>query len=212
MDAAAAYGPIPGAGVLPNASSIGVQTPAVWKQGEKLLLYAGRLEPVKNPLLLLRALRRLAEENRAGGLRCVVAGGGSMRRRVENEIRRLGLQSLVVSEPAVPFDRMAELYRSAYILVLPSVVEGFPTTVLEAGAFGVPAIATDTIGNRDAVIHGETGLLVPPNDEKALAEAIFGLAQDPALRNRLGQSAFNRSREFTIDRTADAFVRTLSVL
>jgi glycosyltransferase involved in cell wall biosynthesis len=115
----------------------------------------------------------------------------------------------VTLEPAAPFARMAELYRSAWALVLPSIVEGYPTTILEAGTFGVPAIATRTVGNSDAVIDGETGLLFPRGDGEALAAALHRVACEPGLRDRLGKNAFERSKKFTIKNTADVFVQAL---
>jgi glycosyltransferase involved in cell wall biosynthesis len=74
------------------------------------------------------------------------------------------------------------------LLVLPSYREGFPTVILEAGAMGVPVIATDIVGNRDAVAHGKTGLLVNPREPAALAEAIRILVADRFLRQAMGSA------------------------
>jgi glycosyltransferase involved in cell wall biosynthesis len=212
MECALSYGPIPRPQVLPNAPQIKAEAPLPCPAGDRLFLFAGRMEKVKNPVLLVHAMQELKNSGRAGGIRLLMVGGGNIFDRVEHEIARCGLQGLITLEPAAPFERMAELYRSTYALVLPSVVEGFPTTILEAGAFGVPTIASNTIGNRDAIVPNETGLLVPLGDAPALAGAMFRLSQDSAQRNRLGRGAFNRSREFTIERTAEAFVRTLNLL
>ena len=82
------------------------------------------------------------------------------------------------------------VWQRAAVAVLPtSYGEGLPLALLEAAACGRPIIATDTAGCREAVRHGETGLLVPPHDVAALAEAIAALAGDPARRQAMGTAA-----------------------
>lgn len=79
------------------------------------------------------------------------------------------------------------------VLLLPSYREGFGTVVLEAAAMGLPAIGTDIVGLRDAIVNNETGLLVPPRDAKKLAEVMEQLLLDSELRHRLGEKARQRS-------------------
>ncbi|MEJ2263146.1 MAG: glycosyltransferase family 4 protein [Anaerolineales bacterium] len=83
---------------------------------------------------------------------------------------------------------MKVVYEKSHIVTLPSLGEGVPTVLLEAAACGRPIVATDVPGCRQAVIHGSNGLLVPPNDAEALAEALYQLISDPALRNKMGAS------------------------
>ncbi len=111
---------------------------------------------------------------------------------------------------SVPLNQIASIWRNAHIAVLPSFYgEGVPKSLLEAAASGKPLIATDMPGCRDVVVNEETGLLVPPRDPTALAEAIIRLAGDPALRRRLGQAARVRVEErFSIDQVID---QTLSL-
>ncbi len=85
--------------------------------------------------------------------------------------------------------------------MLPSYREGFGSVVLEAAACGVPAVATRIYGLTDAVVDGETGLLVPVRDPRALAEAMRRLAGDAALRASMGAAA--RARVLRDFRTAD---------
>jgi glycosyltransferase involved in cell wall biosynthesis len=87
-------------------------------------------------------------------------------------------------------DDIAGLWRRAHIALLPSHGgEGLPNTLLEAAAAGRPMIATDVPGCRELVRTGETGILVPPRDPAALADALARLAADAALRQRLGAAA-----------------------
>jgi glycosyltransferase involved in cell wall biosynthesis len=86
------------------------------------------------------------------------------------------------------------------VTVMPSHEEGFSNSLIEAMARGLPAIATAVGGNVEAISHEVTGLLVPPRDPEALAEALFRLYEDPLLRQRLGVSARARAvSEFSID-------------
>lgn len=87
-----------------------------------------------------------------------------------------------------------DLLRAADAFVLPSHREGMPRSIVEAMLTGLPVIATDIRGSREEVLDGETGLLVPVRDEKALGEAIVKLAADPALRARLGAAGLRRAR------------------
>lgn len=84
---------------------------------------------------------------------------------------------------------IAALWRQTAIAVLPSYREGLPKALLEAAASGRPMVATDVPGCREIVRHGETGLLVPPRDPAALADALARLAGDADLRRRLGANA-----------------------
>ncbi len=78
------------------------------------------------------------------------------------------------------------------ILCLPSYREGFGTVVIEAAAMGIPAVGTDITGLRDAVVDGETGILVPPRDPGALFIALKSLLEDPERRARMGNAARDR--------------------
>jgi N,N'-diacetylbacillosaminyl-diphospho-undecaprenol alpha-1,3-N-acetylgalactosaminyltransferase len=87
------------------------------------------------------------------------------------------------------------------VFVLPSYREGTPMTVLEAMAMGLPVVATDVPGCREAVVAGETGFLVPPRSVDELVQAIRKLVEDPALRRRMGQAGRARAvQRFAIER------------
>ena len=93
---------------------------------------------------------------------------------------------------------IAEIWAKGQIAVLPSHREGLPKSLLEAAACGRPMVATDVSGCREIVRDGVTGLLVPPGDAGALADALERLARDPGLRRRLGAAARDLvEREFS---------------
>jgi glycosyltransferase involved in cell wall biosynthesis len=101
------------------------------------------------------------------------------------------------------------------LYVLASYREGFPRSAMEAAACGLPVIATDIRGCRQAVDHERTGLLVPVRDAHALADAVERLARDPALRQSFGAAAIDKAREQfdqqrIIDTTLATYERLLS--
>ncbi len=86
----------------------------------------------------------------------------------------------------------ASFFRASDVFCLPSYREGFPTVVLEAAACGVPTVASEIVGNVDAVVNGETGLLVPAKRSEPLAEALRRVTRDRVTRRRLGDAARER--------------------
>ena len=90
-------------------------------------------------------------------------------------------------------DKVAEYLQVMDLFVLPSYREGFPRSVLEAMSCELPVVATRIRGCREAVVHGETGLLVPPRDAVALAEAVSSLLDNPELMNQMGAAGRART-------------------
>jgi glycosyltransferase involved in cell wall biosynthesis len=155
------------------------------------LLYVGRLEPVKGPDLLLEAFRRIHAEVPAASL--CLAGEGSLRQHLEQEIGELGLEGsvrLLGESRCVP-----ELMKACDLLVIPSRGEGMPTVLLEALAAGVAVVATAVGAIPDVTQDGSFAALVPPDDAPALAEACIRLLRDDASRAALaarGSDAIRR--------------------
>jgi N,N'-diacetylbacillosaminyl-diphospho-undecaprenol alpha-1,3-N-acetylgalactosaminyltransferase len=95
----------------------------------------------------------------------------------------------------------------ADIVVLPSYREGVPRTLLEAASMGKPIVTTEVPGCREVVEEGTNGLLVPPRNSKALADAIARLAKDPAMRERMGKAGRQKAlEEFSIERVVGAYL------
>jgi glycosyltransferase involved in cell wall biosynthesis len=174
---------------------------------DKVFLFAGRLEKVKNPFLLLEAV----ESIRAAGLlppgvRFRIVGGGSLFPSVCKQVARSSLLSIVSVDAPIPGESMASLYAGAYAVVLTSVVEGYSLTVLEAAMCGVPSIGPDTLGVNEAIQDGRTGLLFPANDAEACGRAILSLVNDHGLRDKLGASAKQAASGSSADRSAVLFL------
>jgi glycosyltransferase involved in cell wall biosynthesis len=94
----------------------------------------------------------------------------------------------------VGYDPSPEKYLAiSHVICLPSYREGFGNVVIEAAAFGVPAVGTDIVGLKDAIVNGETGILVPPKDASALAGVLSDLLADDQRRKQMGEAAKSRA-------------------
>jgi len=153
---------------------------------ELQVIFSGRLDPQKDPALLLEAFAIAMTAAKAPRLRLRFLGDGPLVASLEERARSLGLQDRVRF-----LGRVNDVPRhlvEADIFVLPSLSEGISNALLEALAHGVPAIATDIPGNRDLIEDERTGLLVPAGDARVLSGALLRLAGDRALRESLGRA------------------------
>ncbi len=150
-----------------------------------------RLSPEKDIANLIRAAAQAAE--RARDLRVEIAGGGPCLEELEQLAASLGVADRIRFLGEV-HDVPAVLAR-ARMFVLPSLSEGIPLTVLEAMACGLPVVATRVGGLPEVVDDGVTGLLVPPADPAALAEAVLEVWNDPYRRDRMGRAGGRRAQE-----------------
>jgi glycosyltransferase involved in cell wall biosynthesis len=175
--------------VVPNGVDLAFFSPdaAVARAPRPTFLYLGRLKRYKRVDLAVEAVARLRRQGVDATL--VVAGRGDDEPRLRERVRALGVDDAVRFEGFVTEARKRELLRTAWSTVLASPKEGWGITNVEAAACGTPAVAADSPGLRESVVHGETGLLVPYGDAGALAEALGSLAGDPARVAGLGANA-----------------------
>ncbi len=144
----------------------------------------GRLHPEKGPQQLLAAAQKVL--NQLPDVIFVIVGDGPQRRELDDLVRTLGIDKSV-RFPGFRTD-MAGVYRSLDVVVLPSLNEGLPMTLIEAMAMKRPVVATDVGGVPAVVRHNETGILLKSADPQGLAQAIVELLQDPARAARLAGS------------------------
>lgn len=174
---------IPGSGV-----DVDTFTPTPEPTGPVVAVAVARLLEDKGISELVVAARRLRE--RRVPLRIKIVGDSD-----SANPRAIAPESISAWERCgdVEFlgrrDDIAEILRGAHIAVLPSYREGLPMSLLEAAACGRPIVTTDVPGCRDLVPEGRTGILVPPRDPEALAEALATLVHDPAKRQSMGRAA-----------------------
>jgi D-inositol-3-phosphate glycosyltransferase len=177
--------------------------------GDVLLLFVGRIQPLKAPDVLIRAAAALLERDPSLRSRLVVAvvGGpsGSGTRdpeRLDALARDLGVSDVVRFEPPVPPDRLVAYYRAAEAVVVPSYNESFGLVALEAQACGTPVVAASVGGLRTAVRDGVSGVLVDGHDPRDYADVLRRLVDAPAERERLGRGAVTHAAAFGWDATA----------
>lgn len=125
--------------------------------------------------------------------RFVIAGEGELRPSLERQIREHRLEKHVLLAGFRP--DVLSLHKAFDIFVMSSISEGLGTSLLDAMAAAKPIVATDTGGIPEVVVHDATGLLVPPRDHGAMADAIVRLLKDPALRRRMGHAGLTRARQ-----------------
>lgn len=141
----------------------------------KLIGSVGRLTPVKGYQYLLGAFRRIAE--RDSNARLVLVGDGPERLRLESLAWEYGIDKKVIFYGFT--SDVGEILAALDVFVLSSLHEGISISLLESLALGIPSVVTAVGGNPEVVRHNETGLLVPPLDEPALADAIVSLLDNP---------------------------------
>ncbi len=180
-------------------------SPGAAKAPHPTVLSVGRLVPVKRFHLLLDSLVELRA--RIPDLEAIIVGEGYERERIEAARRDADAEDWIHLPGRVDDDTLLDLYRSSWVVASASAREGWGMTITEAAACGTPAVVTNIAGHRDAVVDGESGLLV--DDATQLADALDRVLTDPTLRARLGSGAIARAAECSWDATA---VGTLEAL
>jgi len=163
---------------------------------EAELLFVGRVYPRQKGLdYLVKALAQLPPQRR---VRLVVVGedwGGVADLR--SLARTLGIEDRILFKGLLARDEVLRAYASADVFVLPSLFEPFGIVLLEAMAAGLPVVASRVGGIVDVVEDGKTGLLVPPRNPQAIADAIERLLSNPTLRQRMGAEARMRAPAYS---------------
>lgn len=178
-------------------------------ESDPVLVVVARLEPQKGHNILLHAMPAILNEFPKVKLLCV--GDGVLRAELAELTQVLGLEQSVRFVGAQ--SNVEDWLALAEMSVLPSFYEGLPLVAIESLAAGVPVVATDVDGTPEIVVNGKTGLTVPTNDPKALAQAICLLLHSPELRRQLGAAGRQWVlQEFTeaqqIRRTAELYLQT----
>ena len=174
-----------------------------------VVLSVARQYPRKNTKSLINAMELVRESVPGATLR--VVGGGPCIESLEKQIDRMGLADAVTLLGEVPDDEdVAREYAAADVFCLPSLQEGFGIAFLEAMAAGLPVVALDVAATPELV--GDAGLLLPPGEERALADAIVKLLKDDDLRERTGRRGIERAAARTWSSVAQRFAEEVSPL
>lgn len=181
--------------VIPNGVDTDVFCPASkmgMRSRQPRLLYVGRVSEEKGLGDILPALCMVKDS----AWTLDIVGDGPLRPDLERRVADAGLGGRVQFRGWRAREDMPEVYRHADIFIFPSRGEGLPNTVLEAMASALPVVAVRAMGTDEAVVHEETGYLVPMGDAGAFAARLAAVLADESLRDKLGQAGRQRAAQF----------------
>lgn len=154
-------------------------------RSEVVIGTVGRLSEEKGHKYLLEAFAKFTKEFSQSKL--LIVGDGELRKELLNLSEALGIKEKVTftgyQEDVARYYSLIDIYAS------PSLVEHFPMSILEAMSFGKAVAATDVGGTSKMIVNGETGLIIKPHSSEEICQALFSLAKDSALRNKLSENA-----------------------
>jgi D-inositol-3-phosphate glycosyltransferase len=178
-----------------------------------LITFVGRIQPLKAPDVMLRAIAVLLERRPElrSSLTVAVVGGpsGSGLERPDSLVRlaaELGIDSLVRFVPPVAQDELVDWYAASTLVCVPSYNESFGLVAIEAQASGTPVVAAAVGGLTTAVRDDKSGLLVADHEPASYAAAFERVLLEPGLRDRLAWGAEAHAQQFGWDRTADVML------
>ncbi len=180
----------------------------------QILLFVGRIQPLKAPDVLIRAVAELVaargSQNRRRLVLAVLGGPSGSGLDHPDELQhlahRLGLDDVVTFRPPVQRPVLAEWYRAADLVAVPSYSESFGLVAVEAQACGTPVVAAAVGGLRTAVDDGRSGQLVHGHDPMVWGQVLAGLLDDPARRDAMARGAVRHARRFSWEATVDALL------
>lgn len=172
------------------------------KATHPVMIFVGRLKKAKRPDHAVRAFEIVKRAVPDAELQMI--GDGYLDEKLMRTVRE-GVRFF----KSISNDERRRLIRKAWVLVNPSIREGFGLNVIEANALGVPCVAYDVPGLRDSIVNGETGLLVKSGDVKALADALVNVLTNADARTRLSEKALRYSGDFNWDNVADKFLNII---
>ena len=180
--------------VIPFGVNVPTNCPPPPDNGEFVkLCFIKMHRPVYGPEVLIRAVEKVLQNN--PNIRLSVAGDGELTEHLKRMVHYRELDSQITFTGYIPNYRIYQFIQEHDMMVMPSLREAFGVAALETGACGRPVIATRVGGIPEVVLNGRTGILVPPDDVDALATAITTLAADTAMRQGMGQAAYEYVRD-----------------
>jgi glycosyltransferase involved in cell wall biosynthesis len=181
---------------------------AAFQKDEKapfpLFTYLGRLKAYKNIDIAVRAFGEIVK--RYPKSRLYIVGEGEQSKPLKRLVKKLDLDRNIVFHGKVTEKEKAKILSKSWVMLQPSMMEGWGITVIEANASGTPVIASNVNGLRDAVIDGSTGVLVSPKNVAEMAQAMDEFVTDEKYRSLLARQAYIWSSHFDWDISANRFM------
>lgn len=173
------------------------------RQTEPCIGFVGRLAIQKGVPYLLHALYLVRRKNRRVHL--LIIGAGPLESELQQQVQNLGLSEWV--HFLGKRQDVMKILPQLDALVLPSLWEGLPTVLLEAMALRIPVIATNVSGTCEIIRDQETGILVPPKDPRALAEAIIRILDNPAKARQMAEHGYKVACNYTLQNSVMCYTR-----
>lgn len=187
---------------VPVGTNVPTSSSVVSKADYPVIIFDGRLGKAKRPDHVLMAFQLV--KARFGDSQLWIVGDGPMKKRLQEKS-----EEGITFFGSVEHLKRIELLKKSWILVNPSVREGFGINIINANAVGTPAIGYDVPGLRDSIVSGATGLLVENGDIRGLADALIKVISDESLRASLSKNAFQYSKLFDWDESARKFLEII---
>ncbi len=162
---------------------------------DRVILFVGGLRLVKGVRYLIESMNIIRHEYQ--NIRLLIVGNGKERQNLENITEKLNLTECISFMGWVPNEAIQEYMAASDILVLPSLSEGFPVTILEAMASGLPIVCTKVGGMSEIVIDGENGYLIEPKNSMEIAEKVLLLLKNDNLKQRMSENNRQRAKRYS---------------
>ncbi len=165
---------------IPNAVDTEKFIPLEDKPNPPIVTYVGKLEKWKGIDTLIKSFEIVNRQTK--NVKFLVVGTGSLESKLKKEAK-LPIEFM----GSVPYDEMPKIYQRTSVLVLPSYMEGFPVTCIEALSCEIPVVTTDVGDTKEIVLDGETGFITEPGDAEKIASRTIQILNDSQLRKKLGE-------------------------
>ncbi len=179
------------------------------KSQKPMVIYLGRLQYYKSLHIFIVAAKRILKKNPK--VQFVIAGEGEEKKKLMNFAKKLEISDQVNFLGKVTEEEKVKIFQEAWVFVNPSYMEGWGITTIEANACGVPAVASNVAGLKDAIKNNETGFLVDYKDYDSFTKSILALIDDESLRKRMSENALNWSKKFSWDISAELFLEVIKI-
>jgi glycosyltransferase involved in cell wall biosynthesis len=174
------------------------------KSTSPTLVYVGRVRPYKNIDVAIMAFEKVLVEFPDAVFK--IAGSGESVPHLKKLVKERGLGKSVKFYGHVTDELREKLYKSAWLMIQPSTMEGWGITVIEANSCATPVIASNVSGLKDSVIDGKTGILVPPGNIDLFAKGIVKIFKNNSLRRKMALASVDRAKEFGWTNNASEFL------
>lgn len=173
------------------------------------LLNIGRLSPEKGVSYLIDGVYKMREKY-GYDVTLTIVGSGMEESHLKEKIKKMGLNGCVKFLGYIPYNsEIINLYRNSDVFILPSLTEGVPKVILEALANGLPVIATSVGGIPEIIKDGENGILIPPADSEAIANAIHRLINNKNLIIDMIKKGLETIKEYTLEKQRERVIKIL---